>query len=143
MAFCSRCGAQFEGTFCSACGAPAGAAGAGTGAAPASGAGLTTNMASTLCYALFIISGIVFLILAPYNTNKTVRFHAFQSIFIGLTLIALNIVMSVVLPWSLLFTLSPLVSLGSLGLWIFMLIKTYQGSKVVLPVIGPLAEQQA
>jgi uncharacterized membrane protein len=117
MAFCSRCGAQFEGAFCSACGAPAGAAGIGEAPPPVAGAGLTTNMASTLCYA--------------------------QSIFIGLFLIALQIVMSVVLPWSLLFTLSPLVSLASLALWIFMLVKTYQGSKVVLPVVGPLAEQQA
>jgi uncharacterized membrane protein len=100
-------------------------------------------MASTLCYVLFLIGGIVFLLIAPYNTNKTVRFHAFQSIFTGLAMIVLNIVVSTILPWGMLLVVSPLLSLAYLGLWIFMLIKTYQGNKVVLPVIGPLAEQQA
>jgi uncharacterized membrane protein len=33
--------------------------------------------------------------------------------------------------------------LGSFILWLFMLFKTYNGEKVVLPVIGPLAQQQA
>jgi len=138
--FCSKCGAQFDGQFCTACGAPA-----PDGATPAAatGSGLTTNMASTLCYVLFLIGGIVFLLIAPYNTNKTVRFHAFQSIFTGLAMIVLNIVVSMILPWGMLIVVSPLLSLAYLGLWIFMLIKTYQGSKVVLPIIGPLAEQQA
>ena len=136
MAFCSKCGAQYEGQFCAACGAP-------TVGANAAGAGLTTNMASTLCYGLFIIGGIVFLVLAPYNANKTVRFHAFQSIFVGLAMIALNITLSVALPVLTYLMISPVISLASLGLWIFMLVKTYQGNKVVLPVVGPLAEQQA
>jgi uncharacterized membrane protein len=39
--------------------------------------------------------------------------------------------------------LSTLVSLGSLLLWLFLMWKTYQNEKVVLPVVGPLAEQQA
>jgi uncharacterized membrane protein len=28
-------------------------------------------------------------------------------------------------------------------LWIFLLIQTYQGKTIVLPVIGPIAQQQA
>jgi uncharacterized membrane protein len=104
---------------------------------------MTTNMASTLCYALFLITGIIFLLVAPYNTNKTVRFHAFQAIFVSLAMFAVNVVVSVVLPWRMMLAVSPLLSLAYLGLWIFLLLKTYQGNKVVLPVIGPLAEQQA
>lgn len=144
MAFCSRCGAQFEGQFCTACGAPASAAASGPSSAPvASSGGLSTNMASTLCYALGFITGIIFLLIAPYNTIKIVRFHAFQSIFMSLALFVLNIVISTVLPFGMLLLVSPLISLATLGLWIFLLIKTYQGSKTVLPIIGPLAEQQA
>jgi uncharacterized membrane protein len=36
-----------------------------------------------------------------------------------------------------------LVSLGFFLLWIYMMWNTYQGGKVTLPVIGPLAENQA
>ena len=43
--------------------------------------GLEENLACALCYALGLLTGIVFLVLAPYNQNKLIRFHAFQSIF--------------------------------------------------------------
>jgi len=36
-----------------------------------------------------------------------------------------------------------LVRLGFFILWLFVIIKTYQDQKVVLPIIGPMAEQQA
>jgi uncharacterized membrane protein len=35
------------------------------------------------------------------------------------------------------------VSLLTLGLWIFLMVKAYQGERFSLPVIGPLAEQKA
>jgi hypothetical protein len=47
---------------------------------PAAAGGMTDNVASALCYVLGLITGILFLVLSPYNQNKTVRFHAFQSI---------------------------------------------------------------
>ena len=50
------------------------------GFAPQS-AGLTDNMAAALCYLLGVLTGILFLVLAPYNQNRAIRFHAFQSIF--------------------------------------------------------------
>jgi len=40
-------------------------------------------------------------------------------------------------------TVSLLVSLGGMVLWIILLIKTFGGTKMVLPIIGPLAEKQA
>lgn len=141
MVYCVKCGTQFEGQFCSACGTPV--AGLAPPTVPTSAPGLEPNVAAMLCYSLGILTGIVFLVLAPYNTNKATRFHAFQSIFMSASIIALHIVMSTILPFGLLLILSPLVSLGAFGLWLFMLIKSYQGAKIVLPVIGPLAEQQA
>jgi uncharacterized membrane protein len=36
-----------------------------------------------------------------------------------------------------------LVSLGFFLVWLYVMWKSYQGEKVVLPLIGPLAEKQA
>ena len=36
-----------------------------------------------------------------------------------------------------------LVSFGVFGLWLFTMIKAFQGSRYVVPFIGPLAEKQA
>jgi len=32
---------------------------------------------------------------------------------------------------------------GSFVLWVMLLIKTFNGGKMVLPIVGPLAQQQA
>jgi uncharacterized membrane protein len=114
---------------------------------PLSGsAGMADNVASMLCYILGFITGIIFLLLEPYNRNKTVRFHAFQSIFLSVAAFAIRIVLLFLLGSLRLFdffALSSLVSLAFICLWIFMLISTYQGKQIVLPIIGPLAQQQA
>jgi uncharacterized membrane protein len=44
---------------------------------------------------------------------------------------------------SLMIFISPLIWLAFFVLWIIMIIKAYQGQKLVLPIIGPLAEKQA
>jgi len=113
-------------------------------------AGMADNVASTLCYVLGFITGIIFLVLEPYNRKRVVRFHAFQSIFLSVAVIALRIALSIVFTalWSvsgffLSFALSSLVSLACFILWLYILISTYQGKTIVLPVIGPLAQQQA
>jgi uncharacterized membrane protein len=147
MAFCATCGSAVEGEFCAKCGSRVGAA---PSAAPAptmqaSGA-MADNVASTLCYVLGLITGIIFLVLAPYNKNPVIRFHAFQSIFLNVAWIVLfygiNIVLGILHLWSLFF-FSSLVGLAFFVLWIILLIQTFQGKKIVLPVIGPIAQQQA
>jgi uncharacterized membrane protein len=172
MVFCPNCGAAVEGRFCGKCGtAVTPAAGATppapqpppyTGAqqpqqpppgaqpyAPPAAAGLNENVASALCYLLGLITGVLFLILAPYNQNKNIRFHAFQSIFLHVAWIVLFIIETVIaaaLPWSLSMLASLLyllVFLGGLVLWLYLMISAYQGKRVKLPVIGDLAEQQA
>ena len=147
MAFCASCGAPVEGKFCAKCGAPMSAAAPPPSATPGpAAAGMTDNAASALCYVLGLITGILFLVLAPYNQNKTIRFHAFQSIFLNVAWIAfwmvINIVFGALHMWSLLF-LSPLVGLAFFVLWIYMIVSAYQGKTVVLPVIGPIAQAQA
>jgi len=156
MAFCANCGSQVDGRFCPKCGAAVGVTGSGgvsaatPAAAPttAASAGLTENAACALCYALGFITGILFLVLAPYNQNRNIRFHAFQSIFYSVACIALRLVfgfMAVLTGgWgAFLWPLYWLLGLGMFVLWLVLLIKAYQNQKLVLPIIGPLAEQQA
>jgi uncharacterized membrane protein len=164
MVFCPNCGAAVEGRFCGKCGTavtPAAATGGTTEptqppqaayAAPAA-AGLTENAASALCYLAGLVTGVLFLVLEPYNRNKNIRFHAFQSIFLNVAWIVVWIVVAVIqsilfsiFPWSLyrvISLISMLVFLAFFALWLYMLISTYQGKRVKLPVIGDLAQQQA
>jgi uncharacterized membrane protein len=120
-------------------------------ATPAAG-DLGTNVASALCYLLGLITGIIFLVLAPYNQNKAVRFHAFQSIFLNIALIAVSIglaifsvMMHAISFWlgSMINLLHLVLNLGFFAVWLFMMWKAYNNERVVLPVIGPLAEKQA
>jgi uncharacterized membrane protein len=108
----------------------------------ASGA-MADNVASALCYLLGLVTGIIFLVMAPYNKNPVIRFHAFQSIFLNVVCIVASIVLNMVLVMLHLWALTPLVSLAILVTFIFMLVMAYQGKTIVLPVIGPIAQQQA
>jgi uncharacterized membrane protein len=150
MPFCSNCGAAVEGRFCAKCGSPV------TGGAPPltdSGypqtphaAPLADNVASTLCYVAGLISGVIFLAISPYNQNRTVRFHAFQSIFLHVGVIVCYIGAGIVFSFLRLFAffnLWPMIGLALFILWIYMLVSTYQGKHVELPIIGQLARQQA
>lgn len=117
--------------------------------APSSSSGLQPNVAGLLCYIVGLITGILFLVLEPYNKDRFVRFHAFQSIFLHVAWIALWIVVSIVssiLPWGLGFITSLLslaLFLGGLALWIFTMVKAYNNEKFKIPVIGDIAEKQA
>ncbi len=146
MAFCPNCGAQVEGRYCAKCGTAVDpAAPAAPAAAPVpvvSAAGLPENTAAALCYLLGLITGILFLVLEPYSKNKLIRFHAFQSIFLHVAVIIVWVAFRTVLPWTMWYLVS-LIDLAFFVLWIFMLVQTYQGKKIVLPVIGDLAAKQA
>ena len=162
MAFCQNCGAAVEGKFCAKCGAPV-AAGPTPGPAvdpgpgyvppppapPLSVPGLQENMAAALCYPLTILTGIIFLVLEPYNKNRTVRFHAFQAIFLGLAWIVFLILLGILtaamsfMGFFFIMMLHRLVYLGFLALIVLLMYKAYNNEKYVLPVIGPLAEKQA
>ena len=157
MPFCASCGAPVEGKFCPKCGAAI-VAGASAPAplpsaypAPVS-APLADNVASTLCYVVGLITGIIFLVLEPYSKNRTIRFHAFQSIFLNVAIIAIDIVASVFFRVLIAITgvfgflallFWPIFALAWILLWLYLLISTYQGKTIVLPVIGPLAQKQA
>ena len=170
MPFCANCGSDVQGRFCAKCGTPVAAApGAAAGAPPPppppqyatspapapaaqAGAGLQENVACALCYLLGVLTGVLFLVLEPYNRNRNIRFHAFQSIFLWIAVVALAIVFGIVsnviafLPiigWLVVLLMWPVFGLGVCVLWVMMMYKAYNNERWVLPVIGPMAEKQA
>ena len=143
MAFCPSCGAAVEGRYCPKCGTAVDPAAPSAGPAQVINAsGLPENTAAALCYLFGLVTGIIFLVLEPYSKNKLIRFHAFQSIFLNVAMIILVSALSIVLPWSL-HAVILLLDLGFFALWIYLLLQTYQGKKIALPVIGDLAAKQA
>ena len=113
---------------------------------------MTDNLAGALCYLFGFITGILFLVLAPYNQNREIRFHAFQSIFLNIAWVILWIVVAIIsaafriVPFLGLFVsvvLHFIMGIGGLLLWLYMMFKTYNNEKIVLPVVGPMAQNQA
>ena len=147
MAFCSACGTQIPdgSTTCPACSGRAAATSAGTTVQSSTG-GLTDNVAGMLAY-VTPIPAIIFLVTAPYNRSRFIRFHSFQSIFFCVAMIALGIALSIltVVPFLVLITapLHLILGLGGFILWIILLLKANQNQMFKLPVIGDMAEKQA
>jgi uncharacterized membrane protein len=148
MAFCSSCGAELQGKYCARCGAFGGAP---APAASMGQSGLQDNIAAALCYLLGVLSGVLFLVLEPYNRNRNIRFHAFQSIFAWIAVVVASIVLQIVTHTFMLIPFAGWIIAACLWtgfgvsvfiLWLLLMFKAYNNEKWVLPVIGPLAEKQ-
>jgi uncharacterized membrane protein len=156
MPHCTKCGATVADgiAFCGSCGAPLGAAaGPGGAAAPAvapAGAGLAENAAGALCYALGWVTGLIFFFI---DKRPYVRFHATQSIVVFGGLHILEIALGMFFGFgmfggfggglvgfgigTLLYTL---ISIGTLVLWILLMVKAYQGQRFRVPIAANIAE---
>jgi uncharacterized membrane protein len=159
MAHCTKCGAAVADgiAFCGSCGAPVaaasgGAAGAGAAAAPAATtqSGLAENAAGALCYALGWITGLIFFFI---DKRPYVRFHAAQSIVVFGGLHILEIALGMFFGFGLFggfggglvgFGLGTviymLISIGSLILWILLMVKAYQGQRFRVPIAANIAD---
>ena len=108
--------------------------------------GLSDNAAGGLAYVTFI-PAIIFLIIEPFNKNSYVRFHSWQSIFLGIVWIAVDVVLHMIgrLPFLGLINLIlwPVVGLGFFILWLVVMINAFNGKRFKVPFIGDLAEKQA
>lgn len=161
MPFCASCGSSVEGRYCPKCGAAVGApAGSAPQAAPppayqnppaAASAGLDDNVAGALCYLVGFITGIIFLVLDPYNKRPFVRFHAFQAVLFSAAWIALSIALSIVFvilgglthSWLIYAPIRMLISLLGFVLWLLCMYKAYNREWFQLPIVGPIAAKQA
>lgn len=145
MAFCSSCGTQIADgtTTCPACSRTTAAP---VAAVQPAGAGMTDNVTGMLAY-VTIIPAIIFLVTAPYNRSRFVRFHSFQCIFFCVALIVLWIALAIVsfVPFIglILLPVHLVLWLGSVVVWVILLIKANQGQMWKLPIVGDMAEKQA
>jgi uncharacterized membrane protein len=149
MSFCPACGAAAAGALCPKCGSGSAIrAGAGSTGTVLASAGLPENTAGALCYFGGIVTGILFLVIPPYNQNPRIKFHAFQAILFNLGWILgwfAMIPLGMLLPFGLSVALSLfnlLLWAGGLLLWLFLMWKAYQGQTLSLPLIGSIARQQ-
>jgi uncharacterized membrane protein len=142
MAFCTKCGAQFAdgAAFCGSCGAPQGSAASGAPPAPAaSSGGLDANIAAALAY--LWLPAILWLVLEPYNKDRFIRFHSFQSLAFGVAALVVQIALGMIplLGWIVAIPVSLLILL----VWVVCLFKAFSKDWFKLPVIGDWAMQQA
>ena len=108
--------------------------------------GLAPNVAGALCYVLGFITGIIFLLLE--KDNKFVRFHAAQSITVTGLCIVVGIALSIIsmvplIGWIVGLLLSLVLWLGSLIVWILLMVKAYQGQEWEFPLAGAWARKIA
>lgn len=112
--------------------------------------GLEQNTAALLCYLFTWVTGLIFFLIE--KENKYVRFHAMQAILLGVAIIVIWVILFVVdivlgqipiLGGILATLLSIAFWVGSLIVWILMMVKAYQGERYKLPVIGDIAERNA
>ena len=131
-AFCNQCGASLAGA------APAG--GPAVTTLPSQASGLSNNTAAALAY-VTIIPAILFLLIEPYNRNAFVRFHAFQSIFLGVAALVAHLFLGFVPVFG--WIIMPLLGIFCVVVWILTMVKAAMGEWFKLPVIGNLALQQS
>lgn len=108
--------------------------------------GLSDKAAGGLAY-VTIIPAIIFLIVAPYNRNRFVRFHSWQCIFLAIGWIVVDVGLIVLgrIPGVGLLdiVIGPLVGLAFFVVWLIAMIQAFNGKMFKLPVLGDFAEKQA
>ena len=101
--------------------------------------GLSDSAAGAIAY-ITIIPAIIFLVLEPYNRRAFVRFHAFQSLALGIVWFATSLLTVIpVLGW----IVEMIVFVALFVAWIICIIKASQGVRYKLPVLGDMAENMA
>ncbi|MGH9683714.1 MAG: DUF4870 domain-containing protein [Candidatus Acidiferrales bacterium] len=112
-------------------------------------AGLAANLAAALSYSLGAITGVLFLVLDPYKSNRFVRFHAMQSVLFSIACVIFAILWSIV--WGILASVAGfwiltvdlplrlLIGLGIFLLWLFVMYQAYSDREFRIPWIGNIA----
>jgi uncharacterized membrane protein len=124
------------------------------------GTGLDSNVAGALAYLFGALTGIIFYVLEP--EDEFVRFHAAQSIVVSVGFFVLAIATTIVTTVLGVFAgtgttasvafglvslviglLWLLVALAGFGLWLFLMLRAYQGKKTRVPIAAGIAKRIA
>ena len=109
---------------------------------------VSDNAAGAIAY-ITLFPALIFLFLPPYSRSASIRFNAWQSIFLDIALIAINIILDYVLAPTLLgsatffFTLTQLLFGLWILVWVMCAVGALSGRRFRLPVIGSFAERLA
>ncbi len=110
-----------------------------------------SNSMAAVAYVLTILTGVLMFVMKP--EDKFVKFHAVQSILLGISYFVIWIVVGIVttgasyaVPF-----LGALLGLGLIGIiwlvfvlvWLYCIYKAYSGERFKLPIIGSMAENFA
>jgi uncharacterized membrane protein len=109
--------------------------------------GLSENAIGAIVYISFI-PAVVFLLLPPYNSSLSVRFHSWQSIFLSVVAFVVLLMADIFATTTSFFgsfsaILFKLIGLAWILIWIFCALNALNGKRLKLPVLGALAEKQA
>ncbi|ACX73564.1 protein of unknown function UPF0132 [Methanocaldococcus vulcanius M7] len=99
--------------------------------------GLDRNIEGALCYLLFWISGLIFLLLE--RDDDFIRFHAMQSFITFLSLNILAVIFSSIPIIGII--ISALINILMLVFWVVGMIKAYNNEKFKFPIFGDIAEK--
>ena len=147
MPFCHQCGNQVGAAdvYCAKCGLrqPGGPPPVANDAL----AGMPPRTASVLCYVPGIgwIMSIVVLASQRFRTDRILRFHAFQGLYIFVAWLMADWVLRPAfdtIMWPR-FPIYHLVQLVLLGMSVFMMLKASQNEAFQLPIFGELAQRSA
>jgi uncharacterized membrane protein len=112
---------------------------------------LPETLAGALSY-FTIIPAILFLLIEPYNKNRFVRFHSFQSLGMSLVALIVGALLRVIgfvgffipmLGPLLVWLVSGIVLLAFFAVWAVLVVKALQGEMFKLPLVGDFAGRQA
>jgi uncharacterized membrane protein len=147
MPYCCQCGQNVgqSDVFCAGCGTRQPA----TSPAGDYLHGVSPRTASLLCYVPILgwIVAIVVLASARFRGDSRVRFHAFQGLYLFVTWLIVDWVLSPLLSFSNLwgppfYKIFPvLMKAAVFGAWVFMIVKTAHDEMYKLPILGELAEK--
>jgi uncharacterized membrane protein len=151
MPFCTQCGGNVgaDDTFCGACGARQAASPPPPPRAARAGKDdplsfFTNQNAPVLCYLPWVgwIASIVVLAAGKFREQRSVRFHAFQGLYLFVVWLFVDWVFGPLTGYATSTRMiARLMKLGLVVTSIFMVVKTSQGETVRLPVLGELADR--
>ncbi|MEP7274532.1 MAG: hypothetical protein ABI882_23780 [Acidobacteriota bacterium] len=113
--------------------------------------GLEPNIAAVLSYLIMIPPITPVIMLMVEKEDRFVRYHAIQGLLLGLVcligIFGLEMIAKaaghIARPLELLLNLGILLSgLGAFGLWVWLLLRAYQGKSVKIPIIGDEAARR-
>ena len=110
---------------------------------------LPRNIACTLAYAMFALTGLLFLTTAPYSRNREIRVHALQSILMTAAFMILWFSLSLVtfaaprFFTTIIGLIMTIIWFGFLGCWAVSMFKAYHHQRLTVPIVSELAEKFA